>query len=63
MTKELTNAKVEEVRDALVMEAMRRKMTRWDAMNFVAGYANWDIDLFDAMRCVNYAWVMDLLKD
>ena len=58
----LTENQVHEIRNALFEAAKTRKMNRWDALNFVAGYVNFKIDLFDAMILVNVAYEMDLIK-
>ena len=60
MTKQ--EMKIEEVKAALITEAKSRKMNRWDAMNFVAGYTGWDMSLKDAMEIVNLGFMLDVIK-
>ena len=51
-----------EVRTALIEETKNRKMNRWDALNFVAGYTNSKISLEEAMMMVNFIFACDLIK-
>ena len=53
---------IEEIKAALVIEAKSRKMNRWDAMNFVAGYSQGNLSINEAMEIVNLAFMMELIK-
>jgi hypothetical protein len=58
----LTEAMEKEIRLALIDQTKIRKMTRWDALNFIAGYTNSKIELDDAMLIVNFVFACDLIK-
>lgn len=58
----LTEKKEQEIRMELIEATKKYKMTRLDALNFVAGYTNGHIGLDDAMEIVRFIHTCDLIK-